>query len=288
MSSCSTSICPAAAVGPSSKASCPTTPRCSSSPCRCPTPPRTSSPSSGPGHGATSPRRSRGTSCCRRCIEWGRETPCSRLAWPDSSSMRSRRCGRWRVEAAGRGGGGGGGGPGRPGAPRPWRPQRSRSRARSALTPGTAGPPPHRPGVHLQGGGQGSDDLRQDSGVARLLGVAQAAALHPARADQVGHRPTSRVTSPLVPVSKAGDSPARHCRPPAGRDVDVVGAEGERVQRVRRGGSPCPTCPRSIATRRRWPPWPAGPCWSCAPVRPASPTWGRPEIGWPINSWSKN
>ena len=84
---------------------------------------------------------------------------------------------------------------------RPWHPQR-RSRARSALTPGTAGPPPHRPGVHLQGGGQGPHDLRQDGGIARLLGVAQAAALHPARADQVGHGPTSRVV-PVVPVSKA-------------------------------------------------------------------------------------
>ena len=52
--------------------------------------------------------------------------------------------------------------------------------------PGAGGAPAHRPGLHLQGDRAGAVHLGQDRGEPRVLGAAQAPAVHPAPADPMG------------------------------------------------------------------------------------------------------
>src|ERR1700730_859179 len=69
-----------------------------------------------------------------------------------------------------------------------------RPRARSADRPGAGGAAADRPGLHLQGDRPRTVHLGQDGGEPRVVGAAQAAAFHPAPADQVGHRTAAGLT----------------------------------------------------------------------------------------------
>ena len=86
----------------------------------------------------------------------------------------------------------------RPGRVRRRRPRGrqavGRPRARPADQPGTGSAAADRPGLHLQGDRPRAVHLGQDGGKPRVVGAAQAAALHPAPADQVGHRTAAGLT----------------------------------------------------------------------------------------------
>ena len=128
-------------------------------------------------------------------------TPCSRLAWRASSSMRSRATCR---------------------LPSTLSSISSRPRA--------GGPAADRPRLHLQGGGRPLAPLGQDHRDPRVGRPAQAPAVEPTRADDVGRRSPAPLTPSRPPTTRVNRSTVR--------DVSPISYVALLSQTVERGGEP--------------------------------------------------